>query len=303
MKTAELIVKDPITTAFEKENITEKLLVELKEKYSGITINGIDDTEGYETAKKANKELRAVQITADKLCKAGREDAIRIQKEWIEANKNFNAKVDEIKNPIQSELDRIEAEIQTKENARVDARMNKLSQYTQNAKRDYIAQLDEVDFEIELQTAKREFEKAEADRIELERLRAEQKAKDEEMYEMKKEIAIGRLEQLKPYTSELDLKDIINLDKAGFDDLLQYAKNKFIEKQAKEAELSNIEEAKPTDPVPPIEAIRPVALEGSKILPYIIKLSFYAELSINQQVELMDVFTMFEADVKRAASL
>lgn len=305
MQTAELIVKDSISTAFEKENITEKLLLELKEKYSGITINGIEDTEGYELAKKANKELRSVQIKATQLCKIGREEAVKVQRLWIATEKDFNAKVDEIKNPIQSEIDRIEAEIEAKENARVDARMNKLSQYTQNAKRDYIAQLNDIDFEIELQTAKREFEKAESVRIELERLRAEQKVKDEEIYAMKKEVALGRLELLKPYTSELDLKDIINLDKAGFDDLLQFAKNKFIEKQAKEAELQTaIVELKNAPVTSAVSETAPVApLITAKLLPYVSKLSFFYQLNNSQQEELIDVFTMFEADVKRAASL
>lgn len=76
----------PIELALAKENVTAQVIAKLKADYSGLTIKGLDDKEGFEAVEKARKECKSIRVLATKICKAGREEAVKIQKDWIKQN-------------------------------------------------------------------------------------------------------------------------------------------------------------------------------------------------------------------------
>lgn len=102
--------KGVIETALAKENITNQVIAKLKADYSGLTINGLDDREGFKKVEDARKECKAIRVLATKICKAGREEAIKIQKEWIEKEKEVVGAISEIETALEAESDRIKLE-------------------------------------------------------------------------------------------------------------------------------------------------------------------------------------------------
>jgi len=87
MENKEVTQESPIETALAKENVTAQVIAKLKADYSNLTINGIDDREGFDAVEKARKECKAIRVLATKICKAGREDSVKIQKDWIAKEK------------------------------------------------------------------------------------------------------------------------------------------------------------------------------------------------------------------------
>lgn len=96
-----------IETALIKNNITDQIIANLKANYSGLTINGIEDKEGFNKVEQGRKEAKKLRCLAVTICKTGREDAIKIQKDWIEKEKEVVAKIVEVESHLESESDRI----------------------------------------------------------------------------------------------------------------------------------------------------------------------------------------------------
>lgn len=100
----------PIETALSKENITNQVIEKLKADYLGLKINGIDDKEGFKKVEEARKHCKAIRVLAVKICKAGREDAIQIQKDWIAKEKEVVGAIDVTESHLESESSRIKEE-------------------------------------------------------------------------------------------------------------------------------------------------------------------------------------------------
>src|SRR5690348_4198152 len=98
-----------------KANVTDKVLAALKEKYSGIKLRDVEDKETYLEAKEARKEVRKVGIITEKICKAGREDAVKIQKMWLSKEKEILGKIAEVQDPLDAEIKKFDDEIERKE--------------------------------------------------------------------------------------------------------------------------------------------------------------------------------------------
>ena len=110
----EIPLEQVIENALVKENITDKVISGLKEKFGNLKLAAIDDKESYLEIKQAKKEVRQWGILTEKLCKAGREDAIKIQKLWLSKEKQVLAQIAEVENPLQSEIDKYENEEERK---------------------------------------------------------------------------------------------------------------------------------------------------------------------------------------------
>ena len=54
---------DIMTQALEKQNVTDKLIAEYKEKYMVMTIDGIDDAKGYKAVDDARKAVSYTHLT------------------------------------------------------------------------------------------------------------------------------------------------------------------------------------------------------------------------------------------------
>lgn len=98
-----------------KENITEKVIEHLRLNYGNLKLKSLEDKETYIEIKNAKKVVAKVRTTATKVCKAGREEAIREQKLWIEAEKKVIGKIKEVEDVLDAEIEKFETEEARKE--------------------------------------------------------------------------------------------------------------------------------------------------------------------------------------------
>lgn len=94
--TTEIVPVNRIEQALRKENITEQVIAKLRADYLCLKVKGEDDKEGYEIIRKARLECKNLRVLAQKIAKAGREDAIAEQKAWIAAEKNVTGQISEV---------------------------------------------------------------------------------------------------------------------------------------------------------------------------------------------------------------
>jgi hypothetical protein len=106
------VVEEQTTNALATQNSTDEYLATLKDLYSGITIKDIHDDEGYRAAKEAKKVLQTTRTTTEKICKVGREEALKIQKEWIAKEKSITGVIAELEDPITIRIKEIDTEIE-----------------------------------------------------------------------------------------------------------------------------------------------------------------------------------------------
>lgn len=119
METTEVIemsLEKVIETKLVQSNVTEQVIAALKEKYGNLKLKSLDDHEGYLDIKQAAKECGKVRTLAVKICKEGREDAVKTQKLWITKEKEVVDKVAEVENALDAEIDRFDKEVERLEN-------------------------------------------------------------------------------------------------------------------------------------------------------------------------------------------
>lgn len=107
----EILNADVIETSLQKANITQQVLNELK-TYSSLTINGVDDNQGYQTVKSAVSKCRNTRTLAVKICKSGRDESNRISKAWIEKEKEVVGQIEEVESVLKQRIESIDAEIE-----------------------------------------------------------------------------------------------------------------------------------------------------------------------------------------------
>ena len=83
----EVLELSVIDMALEEANVTNQVIQSLKDRFSNLRINGIGDKIGFNEVEDARKECKAVRVLATKICKQGREDAIKTQRDWIAKEK------------------------------------------------------------------------------------------------------------------------------------------------------------------------------------------------------------------------
>ena len=192
-----ITLEDKINGELVKENVTDKVIAELKSKFGGMKLRSVDNKEDYLIIKEAKKEVSKWRILATKICKAGREDAIAEQKLWLAKEKEVVGKINEVEIPLQAEIDKFDAEVERKgkeEQERKDAMfINRQAQLTRLGAMysDGCFILDTVSFESSvIKEADEEmylekilpkyqvvYEKIEAERIESEILQKEREDK------------------------------------------------------------------------------------------------------------------------------
>ncbi len=107
---AVISVEDVIATTLVKNNITETILSALEAESKEIVINGVSDKEGIKKADAFRKKAKEIKIAANKICIAGREEAIEISKKWIETQKKVAGRAETVEKEWETKLDNIEAE-------------------------------------------------------------------------------------------------------------------------------------------------------------------------------------------------
>lgn len=106
----DLSLESQIDNALQKENITDKVIGALKKKYGSLKLKSLDDKEGYLILKESRKEVRKVGIIAEKICEAGRSDAVKIQKLWLNKQKQVLGQIAEVQDPLDAEIKKFEDE-------------------------------------------------------------------------------------------------------------------------------------------------------------------------------------------------
>lgn len=104
-----------IETKLVQNNVTEQVLAALKEKYGGMQLKSLDDKESYLELKAAAKDCAKVRTLAVRICKEGREEAVKTQKLWIAKEKEVVGKVAEVEDALDGEIAKYDAEVERKE--------------------------------------------------------------------------------------------------------------------------------------------------------------------------------------------
>jgi hypothetical protein len=91
-----------------KVNVTNLVIDTLKAKYSDLKLRHLEDKEMYIEIKQAVKDCAKVRNAATKACKEGREEAVRVQKQWIAKEKEVLGKIAEVESPLDAEIDRFD---------------------------------------------------------------------------------------------------------------------------------------------------------------------------------------------------
>jgi hypothetical protein len=111
----ELPLEKVIYNTLVKHNVTDAVINQLKEKYGELRLRDINDKESYLELKQARKETRQIGILTEKLCKQGREDAIRQQKLWLAKEKEILDKISKVQEPLDREIKKFDDEVERKE--------------------------------------------------------------------------------------------------------------------------------------------------------------------------------------------
>lgn len=164
-----------------KVNVTEAVLAQLEKDYTGLKIAGVDDKEGIARNKAARKVCRDWRILADKICKEGREDAVKEQKRWLDAGKKVIGRIEAVEIPLKEDGDRISVEIEAVKTAKKEAesrmiadRILSFSEVGAVLSYDDAKDMSTSEYKDTLEGITAEYNaKKEAERIEAERVEAE----------------------------------------------------------------------------------------------------------------------------------
>lgn len=182
MEKTEVKKESVIETALAKENITAQVIAKLKSDYSGLKINGLDDKEGFKKVEDARKECKSIRVLATKICKLGREEAVKIQKDWITKEKEVVSQIEEVENALEAESDRIKEEekrilFEAAQQAKLPMRKEKLLSIGVEVEDEQLLKIDDNQF---LQLFNEFYEKHLAEKAEKMRLEEEERQKETE---------------------------------------------------------------------------------------------------------------------------
>lgn len=240
MSTTEIIPINRIEQALARENITERVIAELKSQYLGLTVKDENDKEGYAVVRAARLKCKDLRVLATKIAKAGREEAIKEQRDWIAAEKHVTGQIAEVETHLEqqeeivagAEKRRKEAEAEAlrkaeEEKARLarekaQGRINTLVKLGVVITWEEATTMPDSVFDARLKDAEvafaeiKEKQRKEAEaRAEEDRIRAEERAKfeadkkkqDEERAKLEAEKRAHELEKAKAEAAEKARKD------------------------------------------------------------------------------------------------
>lgn len=214
----ELSLEKVIDSKLKQSNVTDQVLNALKEKYGGMKLKALNDKESYLELKSAARDCAKVRTLAVKVCKEGREDAVRTQKQWIETEKKVVGRVAEVETPLDAEIALYDAEVERlaaeEKRRQEEAYINRQATLTKMRARyengSFV--LGEASFESELVKGasldvweeaivpkfQAEFEKIESVRIAADKAKADrEESMREEQEKLRKEQEEFRLQQEK----------------------------------------------------------------------------------------------------------
>lgn len=114
LEVQEVSLEKVIETKLVQANVTSQVLAALKEKYGNMTLKGLEDKESYLELKSAAKECAKVRTLTVKLCKEGRERAVKEQKLWIAKEKEIVSEVAVVEDALDAEIKKFDDEVDRK---------------------------------------------------------------------------------------------------------------------------------------------------------------------------------------------
>lgn len=229
------IVVDPekINKELVKQNITDQVLVEMKQNFMILKIGGIDDKEGYKKVDEARKLCKNTRVLTTKICKKGREAAVAEQKAWISKEKEITDQISEVEEYLEGQVKvideekaKIKAQKEAEEQERLQTRISKLNKCRMEFNGveyrlgpELIITATDVKLMDEF-TFSGFYAKVEAEFNRLEVLRAEKEAEEKEKAEklaleqaqLKKEREQFEAEKAEAVKKEKELKDKAEAD-------------------------------------------------------------------------------------------
>lgn len=107
----ELSLVKVIESKLVQNNVTDQVIAALKEKFGGMKLKALDDKESYLEIKAAARECAKVRTLAVKVCKEGREEAVKTQKEWIATEKRVVGEVAVVEDALDAEVKKFDDEV------------------------------------------------------------------------------------------------------------------------------------------------------------------------------------------------
>ena len=130
----ELSLEKVIDSKLIQGNVTQQIIAELTERYGGMKLRAIDDKESYLEIKAAAKECAKIRTLAVKLCKQGRDEAVKTQKAWVAKEKEVVGQVALVEDALDAEVSIFDNEVsrvQAEEKSRQEeAYINRQAQLT-----------------------------------------------------------------------------------------------------------------------------------------------------------------------------
>lgn len=111
----ELSLEKVIDSKLVQNNVTHAVLAALKEKYGGLKLKSLEDKESYLEIKAAARDCAKVRTLTGKLCKEGRERAVKEQKLWIAKEKEIIAEIAEVEDSLDAEMKKFDDEVKRKD--------------------------------------------------------------------------------------------------------------------------------------------------------------------------------------------
>ena len=237
----------PIETALAEVNVTSQVIAKLKSDYLGLKINGIEDKAGFAKVETARKECKSLRNLAVNICKKGREDAIKTQKDWIAKEKEVVADISEVESYLEKQSDEIkelEKQIlfEAAQKLKLPSRIEKLATIGISVEDAELLKINDEQFNSLFNEfhEKHLAEKAEALRVEQERLQKEADEKERlRQIEIEKEnlrlkaIAEQREKELEAERAEVRKREAAQEELRRVE---QEKADKLLELQRKEAE-------------------------------------------------------------------
>lgn len=195
-------------------------IADLRETYSGLTIDGVEDRENFQLAKDARRRVRTFRTSVEKRRKELNAGALQYKRAVDAEAKRITADLREIEDPLDAQIKAIEAEKERlkeeearKKRERTESRLAALQEVQGAIDIEFIQEASDEDFDAHLASETERFEAAEAERRE----REEAEARAREEAKQKRKRLAERCSALEGLGASIDVAAIEEMSEPEFD--------------------------------------------------------------------------------------
>lgn len=106
-----------INSQLKKYNVTDAAIAEIRQRYGELTVHGPDDKAGYDAVKAAIADVRSIRTGIEKKRKELKDLALRYGRAVDDEAKRLTSEVSQIEERLKTEKERTDKEIEDKKNA------------------------------------------------------------------------------------------------------------------------------------------------------------------------------------------